>query len=162
MSDEISKSQAALIVIRDLVALILKTNTNPDVNQKGVEVGLAILTVQSAIMDIQVQNHELRQQNGELKQQLANMKNWNGEKERYSLTQIADGVFVYALKKEHAGDAPSHWLCANCFQKNQKAILQRAEQDYKGTYYSCPNCEKKIYDHSNPRQPEPQGRLIRG
>ena len=78
------------------------------------------------------------------------MEKWDGQIDRYKLTAIAEGVYVYKLV---VADRPSELeipFCVNCFGNRKKSVLQRASQTPAGIIYSCPNCQTNITDHSKP------------
>jgi Zn finger protein HypA/HybF involved in hydrogenase expression len=80
---------------------------------------------------------------------IRSFQNWRVESAKYILTEIAKGVFVYALKAEELKTSPNHWLCAHCFEGKHKSILQRGKRTEDGTIYSCPNCKNKILDNND-------------
>jgi len=64
------------------------------------------------------------------------------EKKRYKLVNIENGLHVYALKPEMAGDDAPHYCCAHCFDdlldKARKSVLQPVQQK---DFYQCPACK---------------------
>jgi hypothetical protein len=112
------------------------------------EVNAKLRTVQSGALVAQEQHAMLTQRIRELEQEIVELKHWDCEKEYYQLTQLAPGVFVYALKPGIAQDEPPHNLCTNCFDQGQKSILQSCEPGSEITLYGCPRCKTKLrIDH---------------
>jgi hypothetical protein len=148
MYAEIASAFATLKTMGEITALILKTKIDSTVTEKVIEMQSAITSLQSTLMSIQAENQDLLRQKNELEQRLTDAENWNAEAQRYSLTEITTGVFVYALKPEEAKSGPSHWLCVNCYQNKQKSILQSEGTGIDGTYYLCPRCKTTIRDPS--------------
>lgn len=146
MYTEIATALSTLKTMSDLTALILKTKVDSAVTQKAIESQTAIISLQSAMLGLQSQYQQTLEQNELLKNQLAEIENWHEEATKYSLTEIAPRVLVYALKPEYANGTPIHWLCAHCYSKNQKGFLQRTRQESEGTYYGCTNCRTEIVD----------------
>jgi hypothetical protein len=64
--------------------------------------------------------------------------------ERYRLTMPSTGVYAYGLKPGMEQDEPPHLLCANCFTKSEKSILQFS-QDKHSAIGSCPRCKNDIH-----------------
>ena len=75
-----------------------------------------------------------------LKTRMAEMETWDREKERYQLTELPPGVFVYTVKEEARGNEPPHKLCANCFQQKRKSFLNSDEPTSGITRLHCPSC----------------------
>ena len=61
----------------------------------------------------------------------------NAEQAKYELTQVAAGVFVYALKAQ--GPYGGHWLCAKCFDEGKKSVLQVPHR-LGHPALECPSC----------------------
>ena len=76
------------------------------------------------------------------------LETWNKEKLNYKLTEICSGVFVYSYQKTIDSTDPEHWLCANCYNKSKKSIIQLKYKTSSGTYYICNQCKTEICDHS--------------
>lgn len=149
MYAELTTALASIKTMSDLSSLIIKSKVSDAVRQNAIELQSAIISLQSTILSIQAQNQELQAENNRLKQQLADLKGWEEGAQNYSLTEIASGVLVYALKPEKAGANPPHWLCVHCYENKQKSILQRGKKTHSGTIYSCPKCKTEILDHSD-------------
>lgn len=75
-------------------------------------------------LETQTAHLALLESERELKRQLAQVEDWAAEKQRYELTEIGFGVFAYAVKEAIRGAEPPHCLCAHCYQKGEKSILQ--------------------------------------
>ena len=89
----------------------------------------------------------------DLKQELSQINQWKQEKENYSLHELALGVFVYKYQPTaETTEQPEHLLCASCYNKDKKSILQLSRQVVAGHYYICHECGSEICDHSK-RQP---------
>lgn len=88
------------------------------------EVNIELVAAHTALLACQKEQLTLSKRVGELEQEAVKLKNWDRERERYQLTEITTGVFAYGLKPGMETSEPSHHLCANCFAKYEKAILQ--------------------------------------
>lgn len=80
----------------------------------------------------------------DLEQELVSFKTWDGDKERYKLTEISRGVFTYVLKPELANGEPTHCICAECYQHRKKSILQSDGGFYGTATLACPTCKVEI------------------
>jgi hypothetical protein len=56
------------------------------------------------------------------------------EKARYQLREVNTGVFAYVPKQGMEQGEPFHMLCANCYERGEKSILQ-ATQELSGVEY---------------------------
>jgi len=144
MFSDITTALSSIKVANELVTLIFKTKVDSAVTQKAVELNSVILSLQSADLAIQAQNQGLLAENNRLKQELIDTKNWEAEAQKYSLTEIARGIFVYAINPDQLDGKPMHWLCTYCYEIKQKFTLQRGERHLAGDTYFCPNCKTEL------------------
>ena len=84
----------------------------------------AVIELQEHILNAKEAQSTLLDEVSSLKKQMADMEKWDAEKQRYELKEVVAGQFAYTLKHEAAADEPAHKLCANCYNQNQKSILQ--------------------------------------
>ena len=81
----------------------------------------------------------------DLKTRMAELEAWDAEKQRYKLTDFGSGTFAYALKPDMSGGEPEHRLCAACYQKGRKSILQfRHQTTTRQDKYACPACKTNV------------------
>src|SRR5262245_28439080 len=76
-----------------------------------------LFAVQSALLALQ-------QENAELGVKLARMQDWETQKKRYKLATPFPGCMVYALQKSMSDGEVAHYLCASCYQRGEKSLLQ--------------------------------------
>ncbi|HDL5082554.1 TPA: hypothetical protein PXD62_006245 [Pseudomonas aeruginosa] len=105
--------------------LTLKTDTTKVVELNGVLLGL-----QSQLNSAHADQTTLTRRIGELEAEIAQFKRWEQEKERYQLHQTEAGGLVYRIKPEVQGTEPLHYICADCYQKAVKTILQPGDEGY--------------------------------
>jgi hypothetical protein len=139
------------ISCNSLLRHYLNTKVDSAVRQKAIELQSDIISLQSGLLNLQIEHQESLRERDSLKQQLMKAKNWKNEARKYSLKEIASGVFVYAIKQDKQGTQPMHWLCTNCYENTKKSILQKGKRTPQGTVYYCsnPECKAEIIDHSN-------------
>jgi predicted RNA-binding Zn-ribbon protein involved in translation (DUF1610 family) len=146
MYAEIASAFATLKTMGEITSLILKTKIDSTVTEKVIDLQSSIISLQSTLMSIQAENQDLLRQKNALEQRLVEIESWNVEAQRYSLKEIACGVFVYALNPDEAKSSLAHWLCVHCYQNKQKSILQCKGTRIDGTSYLCPRCKTVIHD----------------
>lgn len=106
---------------------------------KAAELVGVIMTAQSHALSAQSEQASLLQEKRELESKLMEFEDWKGETKRYSLQDFGTHTYAYALKMGMEDGEPTHYLCANCFPKRQKSILQQVNTD---GYFLCHNCSK--------------------
>lgn len=130
----------AMVNLHDAQALQLKI----------IEFNGQLIDAQTKIFAVNEERTSLVERVGELEKQLAELKAWDAEKQRYELKEIAPGSFAYALKPTEQNAEPPHKICANCYQKGEKSILQKepgsSVQVSLGipNQYICPRCKAKV------------------
>jgi hypothetical protein len=82
----------------------------------------------------------------ELEADLVRMENWETEKQRYELKQVSSlGTFAYALKEGTAGSEPPYRICAACYDRGKKSVLQAtADLQSRHRVHACPECKTTI------------------
>lgn len=95
-------------------------------------------------MSAQEKQAALAQRVTELEKENERLKNWNAEREQYALVELRSGFFAYCRKPEVETFEPVHHLCANCFTKHEKSILQVEMQGH-ARGYRCLRCASKVW-----------------
>lgn len=87
-----------------------------------------------------------------LETEVANLKGWDAERQKYELKRVAWNNVAYMLKKDERGTEPPHWLCPNCFAKDEKTFLVGAgEQKGRSWVYKCFRCKAEQAMDGDPR-----------
>jgi hypothetical protein len=100
------------------------------------------IELQEKILSAQAAQSELVERVRELEAALARFSAWAAEKNRYRLTDFGAGTFAYSLKPEEANGEPPHRICASCYQKDRKSILQFSHTSEGQDYFICAECKK--------------------
>ena len=146
MISEIATALTTLKTAKDFTKAVIESKTSAALREQAITFQFSIIEIQTALMEMQSQYQSLLQEKDDLKQQLIDIENWQAESANYELKEVSSGAFAFALKADKSGSAPSHWLCANCYQNKQKGILQRVGHiGPMGTMYLCPRCDAKIF-----------------
>ncbi|ETD85757.1 hypothetical protein ACTTAF_06340 [Rhodobacter capsulatus] len=77
----------------------------------------------------------------DLEQEQRRVEKFEADAVRYALTKTEQGALVYELKPEHAQTEPPHCICATCYQKQVKSILQPVARNTLG----CHVCGGKFF-----------------
>ncbi len=119
-----------------------------------VELQTQILAAQQAAFSAQERETAMAEEIRDLKTRVADLETWDAEKQRYELTDFGSGTFAYLLKPNMSSGEPEHRLCAACYQKGHKSILQfRHQTATRQDKYACPVCKTDVLlgEYSEPQ-----------
>lgn len=137
----ISAALASLVAAKDIGKAMIGIRDAAAFNAKLIEFQSKILEANEAAFAAQQERSSLLEEIGKLEAQVAGFEAWEAEKKRYELQDFGGGTFAYVLKADMANGEAIHRLCANCYQKNEKSILQcRGNNGSAQQMCSCPNC----------------------
>ena len=142
----ISSSKAAYNIAKGISALKSEVDRNESIS-KILEV---LLSVQTNALSVNAIAQKLQEEKRQLEQKIMEFEKWSETESQYELKEIATGVFVYSYKTTVKTSEPIHWLCAKCYNKRKKSILQRRNHLPDGIHYLCNNCNANYIDHSKP------------
>ncbi len=116
------------------------------VQSKVIELQGVIMSAQSSALTAQSDQFALLERVRELEAQMAELEAWESEKQRYELKDYGGGTFAYELKEPEVSGEPPHRICAACYQKGQKSILQfsHISQANHRHIYDCNVCETRF------------------
>lgn len=77
----------------------------------------------------------------ELENQIRKRDRFQQESQRYALTKTELGGFVYTLKPDDPSGEPAHDICAACFEREIKSVLQAVNFNTLG----CPACGAQVF-----------------
>lgn len=105
----------------------------------------AVIDLQSTILTAQQAQGELLNENEALKRENAALKAWEAEKQRYELLDLYQGLFAYVPKIGEERGEPPHAICATCYQRGTKSILQtNGGPNIHARTWDCVSCGAKI------------------
>jgi hypothetical protein len=76
----------------------------------------------------------------ELEKEVTRLKDWEADKTRYELVEIAPGIVTLAIKEAMRDGEPFHCICADCAAKGRKSYLQSTAQGEFYDVYKCNGC----------------------
>jgi hypothetical protein len=110
---------------------------------KVIELQAEILSAQEGTLAAQSAQFALLERIRELEAEVAKVKAWDAEKQRYQLADVGLGSLAYVLKPEAQGTEPAHAICANCYQHQNKSILQKdLERGFE--VVQCHTCKARL------------------
>lgn len=80
----------------------------------------------NALVDAKLAQAQLKNELLQVQEQVREREDFALQAARYELVTTSLNGSVYSLKPDADGDEPPHDLCATCFQRRQKSILQPA------------------------------------
>ncbi len=120
-----------------------------DLNDAAVR-NAAVIDLQQTIIDAQAQQATLIERVRELEKEMARFETWETEKQRYRLTKFVPGAVAYVLKRSEARGEPGHAICASCYERRTKSILQgNGEMLLVKHAFVCPVCKAAIKTGGN-------------
>ncbi len=150
----IQAAVGSLKAATDIGIALLKLSTTAEMKAKVVELNTQILAAQASALAANSDQFTLLQEKRDLEAEIAGMKTWNAEKERYQLHPFQTGTFAYAIKAAMQNGEPPHYICAACYQRGHKFILQVVEGSFQ-TEHHCPECKAEIVTSTKPMNPIP-------
>jgi hypothetical protein len=150
MYAEITAATQSVKILYDLLKSARELKNFNEVVAALSEVNAKLMDAQAAALLAQEKQSSLANRIGDLEKEIMDLKNWEREAQRYELFEIAPRLFTYKLKPGVQPPEPIHMLCANCYAKRQKAILQLYNENDFGTFYSCHNCKSEISIRRDP------------
>jgi hypothetical protein len=140
----ISAALSSLQTATELAKGLLGARDRGVIEAAVTELREAIVSAQSSAVKANGEQMALQQRVREMQARLAEFEDWDREKKRYRLTDIGGGTFVCVLRPEMADGEPPHRICAQCYQKRQKGILQSHGMFSGGREkVSCQACDKE-------------------
>ncbi len=140
----LSSAQKASSLIKNILDVVKETAAQ----DKLIEIGNIIITLQEKNASLREKNADLVEIKQKLEAKLMQYEKWDHIKKKYVLTELAPGVFVYAPNPDVQTAEPRHYICANCFKKKHESILQYAGMKPSGMCYHCSECNCDIIDHT--------------
>ncbi len=126
----------------DIAKGMIQLKTTAEIQSKVIELQSVILAAQSSALAAQSDQFSLLEKSRQLESQITEMEAWKKEAERYELTDYGGGTYAYDLKPGKEQGEPPHCICAACYQKGQKSILQnKGGGKFSGRdKMHCPSC----------------------
>jgi len=139
----IAAAVSSLKVAGDIAVGLVNLKTMAEVQSKAIELNQKIISAQHDIFAANAAQTALVERVRELEKQIAEMKAWEGQKQRYKLARPFAGLTVYALQKSMSNGEPPHYLCTNCFHSGKPSILQNAQPKDGWTLFRCQVCKSE-------------------
>lgn len=141
MVDGLGMALSSLKSASDLAKSLIELRDAAKIGEVSIELNGKIAAAQQLAISAQHEQAALVSEINNLKKQIVGYEDWAAEQKRYQLHDFGSGTFAYILKEGMENGEPPHNICANCYQKSQKSILQNRGGTYDGReFYDCPKC----------------------
>lgn len=148
MIAELAGGLTATNALIKIVEGLNAANTQAKLNEVRVELSGKLLQVMAALNAALAAETVSADRIRDLEKEIVRLKDWEGEKKRYELKNIGGGAFGYMPKKGMDEGEPPHWLCANCFDRGHRSVLQfQKSVTDKGApidLYRCNDCKGEL------------------
>ena len=144
MISELVTAAASVKALNDILKASLELHTFNQVVAALSKVNADLMSAQAAALKAQDEQAQLAKKVLELEEQLAATDRWNTIAQHYKLRALVPGVYVYEYFPVRPGEEPYHFACVNCFDRRERAILQRVASDDSGETYECSRCKTRI------------------
>ena len=136
---------SSLNAIRQITEAMIGVRDGTMLQAKAIELNGIILSAQQHALAANLAQMTLLEEKRDLEKRLTDLEAWDAEKKRYKLTDYGGGTFAYALRPEAAEGEPAHRLCAGCYQKGHKSILQFIMTTVnRQDRHTCPSCKTEF------------------
>lgn len=139
----IGAALASFKVAKDIAQTMIGLRDAVAFQSKMIEFQSAILDAQGAAFAANDERSALVEKIGNLEAQLAKFKTWETEKQRYELQDVGLGSLAYVVKEAMRGTEPPHQICASCYQRGKKSILQPRDISH-DQMLLCPECKAQL------------------
>jgi hypothetical protein len=113
----------------------------------------AIATLTEKILAAQEMQSALLDQVRKLEAEVTRLKDWEADRKRYQLAELAPGIVALAIKEAMRNGEPFHHLCADCAANGRKFYLQPAGQGEFYETYKCNGCGAVLEINKDARPP---------
>ena len=119
----------ALIDAISFTTATVKTLKNIDdkvkLNEAVFSIQESLLSAQHMALEGQQEMAAIVEAKGALEKEIAALRAFEAEKVRYAMHQTEAGGITYLVKEDARNGEPSHHICAACYQKSVKSVLQQ-------------------------------------
>ena len=161
----IAQALGALKAMKDIAEATIGLRDAAAFRERQIEFQGKIIDAQNALSALQEERTTLIETIRRRDEEIARVKAWETEKQRYELKDIAmgSGAFTYMIKPDAQRGEPLHCLCAYCYEKGNKRIMQMTVRTSGARHvWTCPECKNDIilvwwppYGYPGSRAPKP-------
>jgi hypothetical protein len=144
MISEITSAIGSAKVAFDMAKGMAALKNQVDVQMKAAELLNVIIDLQGKLQEAQAATAAIQAELREVRTQQRELEDWAAEKSHYRLHRFEPGGIVYRYHATSEDDAPPHDLCADCYHKNVKSILQATAPVGSHRALKCHGCSSVV------------------
>lgn len=114
-------------------------------NEAVFDIQTALLNAQQMALDNQQSMAAIIESKSALEKEIAALRAFEAEKARYAMHQTIAGGITYLIKEDARNGEPLHHICANCYEKSVKSILQ-----LNNLFLKCGTCGEVVQEQDRP------------
>ena len=147
MLAEISAGLSSLSAAGEIARGLLGMKVSTEVTARIHDIQSKLIDAQAQILSLQSKYSDIEKVVSAKEAEIESLKQWDREKDRYTLTKTAAGTLVYELRAEVKEEGePVHSLCPHCYTEGFKSILQAT-----GIMANCLRCHSTLTVKESPR-----------
>ena len=146
----------AFKTLTDTVRSVRALRTQAEVDSVREDLLAKLVAAHQIALELQAHALDARKTCEQLEKEVRRLKDFRASRERYELIDLGGGAFAYTLKEEYQSEEPEHHVCALCFEKAERSILQFERNLGRSRVLVCHGCGGQV------RLERPGGRAQRG
>lgn len=151
MLDWFAAGVASTKTAMDIAKSLATLHNEEAVRARVFDLTQSLMELQQQLMTAQMEQMDLVKKVEKLETDLSKAIARTNTEGRYQRHVFCTGSFAYKLKPEFEGNEVEHYLCSNCFEKNEFVTLQPSGgMGWKGL--KCPRCERTLSSEHLPVQ----------
>lgn len=127
----------------DMALGMSKLKDQAEYSAKALEMHAHLASLLAELAQASIAQHAAQDEARDLRKQLDDLRNTLRDLERYKLNTPFPGVVVYALDEAKSNGEPPHYLCATCYPKGIKSILNSADINH-WQFFKCFVCNAQV------------------
>lgn len=98
-----------------------------------------------AMQEMRERHSKLLERLGELERENRQLREFEVDRENYVLETLAPNSSAYTYKTDVQAEQPKRYLCAHCFERKEKSILQFERHEAYTDVLKCHQCGSAVH-----------------
>jgi hypothetical protein len=128
----------------NIAKAMVDIHDSTQVQGKVFELQRAIIDAQQSVFAANAERTALIEEIRDAKAKITSLEAWEAEKQRYELKEVGAGSLAYVIKESMRSGEPVHHICAACYQRGHKSILQPRARHPDKTLF-CSECKAELF-----------------
>lgn len=127
----------------DMALGMSKLKDQAEFSARALEMHAHLVSLLAELARASLAQHVAQDEARDLRKQLDDLRDTLRDLERYKLDTPFAGAVVYALDEAQSKGEPPHYLCATCYTKGIKSILNSADINH-WQFFKCFVCNAQV------------------